>query len=327
MANKTRAVLLITFAVIAWLPSLMAQQKAQWLPGQSGLNAGVLPAPGFTYSNLTINYSSDSMKNSNGSSVPVSGTYNVWAVENIFYFVPKFNVLGGHFGLMAMLPVANGSLTVPQFGLNAGGYGLGDMFVQPAIVGWNFKRVDNYVAYGFVAPTGRYTSGATDNIGSGYWGHNITTGTTFYVTKNKLTSANLTTNWEIHGQNSGTKITPGQAFTVEWGLGKSFVLDKQFRKLLQLGVIGYNQWQVTANSGNVAALVPNSLTPFVPASLAPYYSVHAIGFQTTFMVPAKNVSLFFKFEPEYRAKAHAQGYTIAFGGAWTLRIPKPPQQP
>ncbi|MGC1999731.1 MAG: hypothetical protein WA658_07735, partial [Candidatus Acidiferrales bacterium] len=46
-----------------------AQQKGQYIPGQQGLNAGVLPDPGFTYANLTINYSADTLKNANGNSV------------------------------------------------------------------------------------------------------------------------------------------------------------------------------------------------------------------------------------------------------------------
>jgi hypothetical protein len=34
---------------------LLAQQKPQWMPGQIGLNAGILPSPGFTYVNIDIN--------------------------------------------------------------------------------------------------------------------------------------------------------------------------------------------------------------------------------------------------------------------------------
>ena len=85
--------------------------------------------------------------------------------------------------------------------------------------------------------------------------------------------------------------------------------------LLQLGVIGYDQWQVSNNGGFI--------TPNVPASAVPYYSVHAIGFQTNFLLPPKAFSFFFKFEDEYRAFARPEGRTIVFGGTYTLRIPKP----
>jgi hypothetical protein len=35
---------------------VLAQQKPQWMPGQVGLNAGILPSPGFTYVNIDENY-------------------------------------------------------------------------------------------------------------------------------------------------------------------------------------------------------------------------------------------------------------------------------
>ena len=56
------------------------------------------------------------------------------------------------------------------------------MYVQPLNLGWHFgKRVDFVAGYGFFAPTGRYTAGASNNVGSGYWGNAITSGTTLYT--------------------------------------------------------------------------------------------------------------------------------------------------
>jgi hypothetical protein len=294
---------------------LMAQQKGQYVPGQYGLNAGIAPDPGFTYANLTINYSADSLKDSSGSSVPgISGTYGFWAVENIFYYVPAHKILGGKFFTMASLNLANGSLTAdlgspPVFSANGGGEGMGDTWVQPANIAWSFKRADVWVGYAFVAPTGKFSPLASNNVGSGYWGNNFATGTTFYLTKNKGTSLNLSTDWEIHGTKRQINITPGQAFTDEWGLGQILPLKKDFSRLLQLGLVGYDQWQVTANQGLTAPL--------------PFYSVHAIGVQSNFILPPKGLNLFFKYENEYLAKARPEGRTIVFGFSWTLRDPKP----
>jgi hypothetical protein len=307
------------------------QQKGQYIPGQQGLNTGVLPDPGFTYANLTINYSADTLKNSNGNSVPLAGSYNIWAIENIFFYVPQFKFLGAKLAVMVVAPtLANGSLTLgslnfPNVALEAGGEGIADTWVQPVTLGWTLKRVDFYAGYAFMAPTGRYTAGASDNVGSGYSGNHFITGTTLYLTKNKGTSANLFTDWEFHGSRTtgtGSTVTPGQAFTTEWGLGQVLPLKKDFSRLLQLGVIGYDQWQVSDNGG--------SLLPKVPASALPYYSVHAIGFQTNFILPVKALNFFFKFEDEYRAFARPEGRTIVFGGSYTFRIPKlevPPSGP
>jgi hypothetical protein len=327
---KLRLAILILAVVSGAVPA-HGQQKGQYIPGQQGLNAGVLPDPGFTYANLTLNYSADTLKNANGNSVPLTGSYDIWAIENIFFYVPKFKFLGATLAFMVAAPVlANGSLTLgainfPNVSVNGGGEGITDTWVQPVTLGWSLKRADVYAGYAFMAPTGRYTPGASDNIGSGYWGNHFVTGTTVYLTKNKGTTANLFTDWEFHGSKAiatGSRITPGQAFTTEWGLGQVLPLKKDFSRLLQLGVIGYDQWQVSDNGGFI--------TPKVPASAVPYYSVHAIGFQTNFILPAKALNFFFKFEDEYRALARPEGRTIAFGGSYTFRIPKlqrPPSGP
>ncbi len=188
------------------------------------------------------------------------------------------------------------------------------------------SELSSYAGYSFTAPTGRYTAGASDNVGSGYWGNNITSGTTLYITKNQGTTANLATDWEIHGQKtvasipSGqfSKITPGQAFTDEWGIGQVLPLKKDMSMLAQIGLVGYDQFQVTSNGGTY--LIAG--TP-VSASRVPYFSVHGIGGQGNFIMPAKNFVAFFKYYSEYSAKARPVGRTIVFGFSWTFQIPKP----
>jgi hypothetical protein len=330
--NFNRRVLLATAMIICHLATAIAQQKGQWVPGQYGLNAGVIPEPGITYANLALNYSSSQLNNSNGNPVSaVSGNYGFWVDENIFYYVPNHKFLGGYFMPYFLLNYASGELvaniTGTNLGTGGGGSGFADMYVQPINMGWHFgKRVDFVAGYAFTAPTGRYNAGATDNVGSGYWGNNITSGTTLYITKNKATTANLTTDWEIHGQKNvasvpagqTSKITPGEAFTMEWGVGQVLPLKKNLSQLAQVGVVGYDQWQVSSNGGNyLVAGIP------VPASTFPYYSVHAIGVQANYILPAKNLVGFFKYYDEYSAKARPEGRTFVFGFSWTLRIPKP----
>jgi hypothetical protein len=59
----------------------------------------------------------------------------------------------------------------------------------------------------------------------------------------------------------------------------------------------------------------------------PFYSVHAVGLQSNFILPARNLNFCFKYLDEYRAISRPEGRTIAFGGSWTLRIPKPTAAP
>ena len=184
----------------------------------------------------------------------------MWAVENIFYYVPDVKVLGGNLGVNLILTPATGSLAaymIPATGTAnlsdvAGGSGLADLFVQPFTLGWHEKRVDFLVADGMMFPTGRYSPGATNNVGTGYFGNHLQMRSTFYITKNKATSANLFTDWEAHGSRAGannTSKTPGQAFTIEWGVGQILPLKKDFSQLAQIGLICYDQWQVTGLHG------------------------------------------------------------------------------
>ena len=340
MQVKNAILIAASFMILLCAMPSRAQQKGQWVPGQFGLNAGVIPDPGITYANLVVNYSATQLYDSGGNRIlqNVTGTYSFWADENILFYVPKHKILGGYFMPYISINVANGSLVADfppllpaitsGINLNAGGSGFADLYVEPLNIGWHFaKRVDFNVGYSFVAPTGRYTPGASDNVGSGYWGNDITSGTTLYITKNHATTANLTTDWEIHGQKTVasrpggqfSKITPGQAFTDEWGIGQVLPLKKNLSQLAQLGLVGYDQWQVSNDGGNfLMGGIP------VSASGVPYYSVHGIGVQANYILPAKNLLLFFKYYDEYSAKARVKGRTIVFGGSWTFKFPKPP---
>ncbi|HLJ90863.1 MAG TPA: hypothetical protein VKZ53_28925, partial [Candidatus Angelobacter sp.] len=119
-----------------------------------------------------------------------------------------------------------------------------------------------------------------------------------------------------------SKVTPGQAFTDEWGIGQVLPLKKNMSQLAQLGLVGYDQWQVSSNRGNyLLAGIP------VAASRVPYYSVHGIGLQANYILPAKGFVALFKYYDEYSAKARPQGRTFVFGFSYTFRIPKPTPAP
>src|SRR5262249_33899114 len=109
--HRLVSLFLISLVVSVALPS-SAQQKGQYTPGQYGLNAGVaiMPSPGFTVANLDLNYSANALKDSNGSALPVKGTYSFWVVENLFFYVPEHKILGGKFSSWAALNWANGSV-------------------------------------------------------------------------------------------------------------------------------------------------------------------------------------------------------------------------
>ena len=323
-------------------PSLMAQQKGQYQPGQYGLNAGVLPDPGITYADINLNYSAGQLNFANGTPVKGTGTYSVWVMENIFFYVPKFKILGAKFAPYVVFPtLATGSLTLPFLGngvtVSSGSLTLADTWFQLANLGWHLPRADVWAGYAFMAPTGRYTPGATNNVGSGYWGNHFNSAATFYLTKDQGTTANIMGNWEIHGAKTtrntdistmfGTlpinvQVTPGAAWSDEWGLGQAIPLDRPFlktkniTKVAQIGIIGYDQAQVSRNTSS-------NTTVDALERIVPFYYAHAGGLQANYIDLKHAWNVFFKYEKEYRALAHPKGTTIVFGVVYTFRIPKP----
>ena len=118
------------------------------------------------------------------------------------------------------------------------------------------------------------------------------------------------------------QLTPGAAWSDEWGLGQAIPLDRPFlktkkiTKVAQIGLIGYDQAQVSRNRSN------NTIVDAFER-LVPFYYMHAAGGQVNYIDLKHDWNVFFKYEKEYRALAAPKGDTIVFGVVYTLRIPKP----
>jgi hypothetical protein len=67
---------------------------------------------------------------------------------------------------------------VPNLSAAGGSSGLADLWIQPFTIGWHLKRWDLQVGDAFMVRTGRYSPGASNNVGSGYFGNHFQTGTT-----------------------------------------------------------------------------------------------------------------------------------------------------
>lgn len=48
-------------------------------------------------------------------------------------------------------------------------------------------------------------------------------------------------------------------------------------QLLQVGLLGYDQWQIADNGGTFALSGPLGNVIILPSGTLPYYSVHAVG--------------------------------------------------
>jgi hypothetical protein len=122
------------------------------------------------------------------------------------------------------------------------GFGIGDIAVSPAILGWHWR--DFHVQGGYYAflPTGKFNLGASDNVGKGFWTHMFALGWTWMPAEDRPWHASLMTRYEVHSNQKDRDVTPGDTLTLELGLGKK-VSDT-----IEAGVVGHIYRQVTGTT-------------------------------------------------------------------------------
>jgi len=294
------------FAVICMmsLPAV-GQVRGVYPLGMSATNSGVTPESGFSYVNQFLFYSRDEAKGPNGE-VLATGENSVMMDMNSVVWVSKrkVDILGAPaFSMSATIPIANNSLTSDTEGGISGGGGLADSYYQPFILGWRAKRADIRGVYGFLAPSGRFNVGASNNVGSGYWTHAFSSGQTFYLTENRTTVVSAFQMYEIHTTQPGTQIHPGDTFNLDYSL--THVLPLQRDLNLQLGLVGYEQWQLTDKTGAGVTLAQSSA----------HYRVNALGFATSLILPSRKVSVGIKYFKEFEDRSTFQGYSLQITGA------------
>ena len=278
----------ILAAILVWLyaTTAQAQNRGVYPLGLSAINSGVSAEPGLTYSNAFLFYSRSEQKGAGGE-VLATGQQSVLLDMNTLLWASTGQIAalsGARFSSAVTIPIANNSLSSSAQGAISGGGGLGDFYFQPVILGWRTERIDVRGIFGFLAPTGRFNAGATDNVGNGYWTPVFAAGETFYLSEDKATTLSAFEMYEFHSTQSGTHIHPGETLDLDYSLMRAFTfVDSR----LQVGLIGYGA-----------------------AEEAQRYRVNAVGAGLNFVLPARKVTLSLKYFDEFSNRWTYQGYSL-----------------
>jgi hypothetical protein len=276
-----------------------AQNRGVYPLGLSAINSGVSAEPGLTYNNSFLFYSRSEQKGANGE-VLATGQQSVLLDMNTLLWAstePIAMLGGARFSSAVTIPIANNSLSSSTQGAISGGGGFGDFYFQPVILGWRTQRVDIRGIFGFLAPTGKFNAGATDNVGNGYWTPVLAAGQTFYLSEDRATTLSAFEMYEFHTTQSGTHIRPGETFDLDYSLMRTITFADS---RLQVGLVGYGAWQTTAKTG----------PDITPAEEAQRYRVNALGAGLNFVLPARKVTLSFKYFDEFSNQWTYQGYSL-----------------
>jgi hypothetical protein len=196
--------------------------------------------------------------------------------------------------------------------VSAGGFGAGDLYFQPVWLGKSIQHFDFAFAYGFYAPVGRYNTqtitlpvvGAakvenSDNLGYGFWTHQFQGAVAWYPMTNKGTAVVTALTYETNSKKEDFDLTPGDNLSLNWGISQMLPLKKNMSLLAEVGLAGYDTWQITHDSGSAAGSTLDQ--------------VHAVGGQLglTYVPWALSVNVHGFYE--YVAKDRFQGGSFGVG--------------
>lgn len=168
-------------------------------------------------------------------------------------------------------------------------YGFADLLVQPVMLDWRGKHYDLGLYYGFWAPTGAYSENRIANVGMGFWSQQFQAFGAYYFDDERKTALIVTGTYNLNSKKYDQNLTPGQSMTLEYALSH-YVTDR-----VEVGVCGYDQWQISHDTGS-AATTKNVL-----------YQIHGIGAQAGGWVIKDKLNLTMKCIAEYYGVGRFQG--------------------
>jgi hypothetical protein len=236
---------LLTGVFLSLTSGLHAQTPpftSHYVPGVEGIKGASLPPPGFYLRDYNAFYTTDRLNQPNGHNTGMNVDAVVYANVIRGIWVSNWQILGGNFFMDALVPFQYADVKLGSW--NDSHAGLGDICLEPAGVSWHGAQWDAALAYALYLPTGDSSPPPfSAKPGKGFWGHMITAGATLYFDQEKTWALSLLNRYEINERDGDTHITPGNQWTLEWGISKSL------KPTIDVGFVGYYQLQTTKDSG------------------------------------------------------------------------------
>jgi hypothetical protein len=227
--------------------------------------------------------------------------------------VTPWKILGAQYGAYIIPAFANTNLSATLSNETLGGdhnigktnYAWADMYIQPIWLGWSLPHWDLEFGEGFYAPTGKYntttatlgpftrTIPSSSNVGLGYWTNQMQGGAAWFPFDNKGTSVSGVLTWEANSKMSGISLTPGQILSLNWGALQYLPLTKDQTRLVGIGITGYDQWQVTDDTGSAAN--------------GGRGQIHAVGGQLGYVIVPSTFQINFRYLHEFNAVNRFEG--------------------
>ena len=296
-----------------------AQQQGHNLPGDLGLKSGTQAPPGVYAGFLYYAYPADSLKNDKGEDVNDRGKLTMTAPTVFVSWVTNKKFLGANIGGTVALPWFKNRISA--FSLDAASdMSVSDIYLQPVNLGWHLKRADVIAGYGVYLPTGNFGGPPRETTGLGMFSHELSVGTTAYLTKDRSWHASALLAYEMHANKPGVDIKVGDIVTVEGGVGKTFVKPLENSPLPLMTTVGlayYTQFKATTDSG----------ADIRPALRGLKDRVFGAGPEVNVFIPQIGATIGARYVPEFGARNTTQGQTFVVSIAFVVKPLGPPPPP
>lgn len=239
--------------------ALGQQETGHYPAGAEGIKGATLPPPGKYLKWYNFYYSADKLTGAGGRKINAGLDLDVFATAPRFIWMTEKKLFGADYGMDILVPFVQ--IDLKTTGNHASDAGVGDIFVEPVVLGWHGDSWDVGAAAGIWMPTGEFDAAQPVNVGKGFWTTMLTFGATGYLDEDKKWSMSGLGRYEINSEKSGIAIRPGDDFHIEWGLGRTF------HQNWTIGVSSYTHWQVTDDRGSAVTYNANVHDRF--ASLGP----------------------------------------------------------
>lgn len=289
-------------------------------------------ANGNSLTNYSMSGSETKHYNIYGHDLPVKLSYGLSAdidtsmmfttQQLLFIWVPGWKFLGADYGMtvspaMGYVSVnaevkahATGTVTVGDISrtvtanqtitVKSDKYGFADLLVMPVMLDWRGKRYDAGLYYGFWAPTGAYSENRIANVGMGFWTQQLQAFGAYYFDDYRKTALIMTGTYNFNSSKYDQDVAPGQSMTLEYALSH-YLTDR-----VEIGVCGYDQWQVSPDTGSAAK------------NKDVFYQIHAVGGQISGWVIKEKLNITTKCYYEYYGVGRFRGILGTINAIWVF---------
>ncbi len=225
--------------------SVVQAGSGHYVSGVEGIKAASLPPPGYYWLMYNLYYNANKMKDDKGKDVG-GFDVDVFANVNRFVYSSEYEIFGANYIADVVIPLVYTDISFKNIGpasFSDSEFGLGDILLEPCVLGWHGAWWDAALGVGVYLPSGYFDKKDPASPGKGFTTGMLSAGATVYFDEEKTWSASILSRYEKHAKQDQTHITYGDDFHFEWGLGKTFAAT------WEAGLAGYCRWQVRKDSG------------------------------------------------------------------------------